>query len=812
MQFEGRYNPELVFLSVLIAMFSAYTALNLIARLKSNNASHITKSRIGTSGLVLGLGIWSMHFVGMLAFSLPVPIHYGGSMTLISLIVAILATIAGLAIANSNDSRSRLLSGGLVLGIGISSMHYVGMAALHAPVQMHHNHLLIGLSIITGIVASTTALWLAFAVGKGEISGSLKVKLSSSFFMGLGISGVHYIGMAAMSFYPKMNNEFVAAGFELETDLVGVALTAAILLLMSFALWSSRLIADSNLLYQNEEKIRAITENLSDIIITINSRGIIEFANAAVTKCFGYRADEIIGKNVSMLMPESYAKKHNSYIQHYIKTNSSGIIGTSGRELLGLHKDGNTFPIDLSVTETNIAGHKIFIGTIRDISERIDAQKKLEYLAHHDVLTTLPNRHSFLQHIDHALAHAKRQQLLIAVMFLDLDRFKVINDTLGHDIGDKLLQEIAQRLKNCIRASDVIARISGDEFTILLNDLSKLDDIAQIANKVINELAQPFIHAGHELFTSASIGISVYPDDVKTTSGMMRHADIAMYRAKSEGGNQFCFYSTEMNTRESSHLKLESALRRALGKNEFELYYQPQMDNESGVFSGTEALLRWNHPELGTLPPNDFIPILEETGLIIPVGEWIIRTACEQAVRWQAMGLPPMHVAVNLSARQFSEHDLADKISAILEQTGLPAELLELEITENILMQQDNQTMNIINKLHALGIQLAIDDFGTGYSSLSYLRKFPIHTLKIDRSFVRDITIDSDDAAIVQLIIDMAHSLKLNVIAEGVETKEQIKFLKDRRCWEMQGYFFSKPLPANDITQLLHQNLKIAVC
>ncbi|MDH5425191.1 MAG: EAL domain-containing protein [Gammaproteobacteria bacterium] len=805
MPLEGSYSPELVFLSVLIAMFSAYTALNLISRLKSKHSAHITQSRIGTSGLVLGLGVWSMHFVGMMAFSLPVPIHYDGALTLASLIVAIISAIAGLAVANAKENKTWLICGGVVLGLGISSMHYIGMAAMHVQAGSHHNIFLIILSILTGIIASVMALWMAFNTGKSATSTFL-LKLASSFIMGSAIAGMHYIGMAAMSFHSVSQLNYTATGYELNPDVIGVALTGTILLLMSFALWSSRVIANSDLVYQNEEKVRAITENLSDVIITINSSGIIEFANATVLKHFGYRPDEIIGRNVNILMPLPEQQQHDNHLLNYLQTKQSDIIKNIN-EFQASHKNGNTFPIDLSVTETKISGNTIFIGTIRDISERVEAQKKLEYLAHHDVLTTLPNRHFFLQNIDHALASAKRNSQIIAVMYLDLDRFKVINDTLGHDIGDKLLQEIAKRLKNCIRASDIIARISGDEFTILLDHLSNKNDIALIARKVIDELSRPFVHSGHELYSSASIGISIYPDDVKTTSGMMRHADIAMYRAKSEGGNQYCFYSTEMNTRASSHLKLESELRHALERGEFELYYQPQMDNENGVYSGAEALLRWQHPQLGVLPPGDFIPILEETGLIIPVGEWAIRTACQQAVSWEQAGLPPMHVAVNLSARQFTEHDMADKISVILQETGLPAEYLELEITENILMQQNNHTMNIINKLHKLGIQLAIDDFGTGYSSLSYLRKFPIHTLKIDRSFVRDITMDSDDAAIVQLIIDMAHSLKLNVIAEGVESKEQVEFLKARKCWEMQGYYFSKPLPADEITALLQSHV-----
>ncbi|MDH5392015.1 MAG: EAL domain-containing protein [Gammaproteobacteria bacterium] len=810
MLLEGSYDYKLVLLSVLIAIFSSYTALNLISQLKRNNTRHIAHHHIGSSGLVLGLGIWSMHFVGMLAFSLPVEIHYGGSLTLLSLVVAIVATIAGLAIANADKGLVWLVSGGLLLGIGISSMHYIGMAAMQLHASMHHNTFLIILSVIVGVIAANVALWITFSVGRGDISGRFTIKASSAVIMGFAISGMHYIGMAAMSFHSINNADFAFTGFDLDPGIIGVVLTLAILLLLSFALWSSRLVSEANLVHQNEKKIRVITENLADIIMTINSQGIIEFTNASVKKIFGYQPHEVIGKNLNLLIPEPGPQIEDNFIQNYFDTSSITVSGLTQRELKAKHKNGNIFPVNFSISETSIENQQTFIGTIRDISERIEAQKQLHYLAHHDILTTLPNRHSFLEHVEHALGQAKQYQRLFAVLYLDLDRFKVINDTLGHDVGDRLLQEIATRLKTCIRGSDIIARISGDEFTVLLDNLSVLEDVTPIAQKIITILSLPYTYAGHELFTSASIGISTFPDDGKTASGMMRHADIAMYRAKSEGGNQYCFYSKDMKLKNNNLLQLESDLRHALERNEFELYYQPQVDIENSIYSGVEALLRWNHPKHGVIPPIDFIPLLEETGLIIPVGDWIIRTACEQAISWQKQNIPPIHIAVNLSARQFADKNLPKKISDMLQATGLEPEYLELEITENILMHQDNHTMNIIHELHTLNIQLAIDDFGTGYSSLSYLKKFPIHTLKIDRSFVRDITTDSDDAAIVQLIIDMAHSLKLNVVAEGVETREQILFLKEKKCGEMQGFFFSKPLPANEITEILRRGISAA--
>lgn len=807
---QGTYDPFLVILSLLIAIFAAYTALNLISRLKDMYSTPLARTRLGAAGLVMGLGIWTMHFVAMLAYRLPLAVRYDGALTLLSLIVAVVSCITGLAIASRHQGSGWIISSGTFLGIGISSMHYIGMAAMQMPARMSYDPLLLSLSILIGVAASIAALWLAFAIGRGELSGSFKIKFISAIIMGYAIAGMHYTGMAALTIFSADNSVFNSTGFILNPPLIGVSLTIAVILIMSFSLWSSRLVAETDLIRANEEKISAITENVADVIITINSFGIIEFSNLAVEKLFGYQPSELVGKNISMLMPDPWQQRHDQYVNNYLESGQARLIGQEKLGLQAVRRDGTVFPVDLAVSEAWIAGNKVFIGTIRDISERLEAQQRLHFLAHHDALTALPNRLSFQEHTEQALAHAKRHSRLIAVMFLDLDRFKVINDTLGHHVGDYLLKEIAERLKHCVREGDVVARLSGDEFTVLLDDVAALDDISPIANKIIAIFAEPFFYPGQELFTTVSIGISIFPDDGIDPQSMMQHADIAMYQAKAEGGNRFCFYTPDMDNRTNDRLELETSLRYALERDEFQLYYQPQVDIENGVIVGVEALLRWQHPKLGLVAPLDFISLLEETGLIVPVDEWVIRTACLQNIAWQQAGVPPLHMAVNLSARQFNEKNLAQRVATILSETGLPPEFLELEITENILMQETNTTINMLRDLHAHGVKLAIDDFGTGYSSLSYLQKFPIHTLKIDRSFVRDITSDADDSAIVKLIIDMAHSLKLNVIAEGVETQEQLEFLRERKCWKMQGYYFSQPKPANELLPLLTEGLHIS--
>jgi len=790
-------------LSVMIAVFAAYTALNLLSRLNDRYSTHLFRTRIGAGGLVLGLGIWSMHFVAMLAYTLPMPVRYDGAVTLWSLVVAVAACIIGLAVAAGKKNHLRISLGGICLGLGIVSMHYIGMAAMRMPASMHYNPWLVAVSILIGIGAAVAAIWMAFAIGRGEISATLRFKAGSSLLMGTAIAGMHYTGMAAMTVYQNGKTMLSTPGFELDPVLMGGSLTVSSILLMSFALWSARLVAEANLVRANEERVRAITENVVDVIITINTSGIIEFANGAVERVFGYKPAELLNANVNILMPEPWHSRHDGYIKKYLADGDSKLIGFGQSEFHAVHKDGSTFPIDLSISETVVDGKRIFIGTIRDISERIETQKRLHYLAHHDVLTTLPNRLSFQEHIRHALTHARRRDSQVAVMFMDVDRFKLINDTLGHHVGDFLLQEIALRLKECIREGDVVARLSGDEFTVLLEDITTRDEITPIAKKLITSFTKPFIYNEQELFSTASIGISIYPDDGADPALMMRHADIAMYSAKADGGNRYHFYTTAMNARADERLQLETSLRHALEREEFVLYYQPQIDTATGMITAVEALLRWQHPQLGLVQPLEFINILEETGLIVPVGEWVIKTACRQHITWLREGVGPLRIAVNLSARQFNEIELVQQIDTVLRDTGMQAHYLELEITENTLIQQTGRTMQTITELHALGVQLAIDDFGTGYSSLSYLRKIPIHTLKIDRSFVRDIINDPDDAAIVQLILDMAHSLKLNVVAEGVENNAQQVFLTERQCHSLQGYHFSQPLPETQLRPLL---------
>jgi diguanylate cyclase (GGDEF)-like protein len=440
---------------------------------------------------------------------------------------------------------------------------------------------------------------------------------------------------------------------------------------------------------------------------------------------------------------------------------------------------------------------------LRENETKLAHAQRVEYLAYHDGLTELPNRSLFSKLLSQSISEAHRYHRQLAVAFLDLDRFKQINDTLGHEAGDQLLREVALRLKQCVRESDTVARLGGDEFVVLLPELEDGKYAATVAQKILSVIATPFTLIGHEFRVTASIGISTYPQDGLDEQTLTKNADIAMYQAKEEGKNNFQFYSEKLNANSLERLTLESSLRHALERNEFRLYYQAKRDIGSSRITGMEALLRWQHPDLGTVAPMQFIPVAEETGLIVPIGKWVLRTACLQNVAWQKQGLPPLSIAVNLTARQFSDERLLQDVTSILQATGMAPKLLELEITESLLIHDVEDTLRILTGLKALGVRIAIDDFGTGYSSLATLQRFPLDTIKIDRSFVRGITGPAKDTGLADAIIAMGKSLSLTVVAQGVETREQAEFLRTHACDELQGFYFKRPLPSDEFTQLL---------
>ncbi len=552
-----------------------------------------------------------------------------------------------------------------------------------------------------------------------------------------------------------------------------------------------------------EERLR-LAQRVFDVgdevvVITDAERNIVA-VNPAFTRVSGYDADEAIGKNPRFLRsgrqpPEFYAEMW-SVIER---------DGVWQGELWNRRKSGEVYPAWLRINVYRDSEGRVinYIGLSSDISERHAAEAKIRQLAYYDPLTRLPNRTLLHDRVDQILAQASREGRLAALFFIDLDHFKTINDSLGHFTGDQLLCEVAQRMTGCIRRSDTLARLGGDEFVIVCGEAISMDGAAGIARKVLQAVAKPFTVDGHQLQVTPSIGISLYPQDGEDFETLLKHADTAMYRAKESGRNAYQFFAREMNEAALERLMLENSLRVALERRELELHYQPQIELASGRIIGAEALIRWRHPQLGMIPPVRFIPVAEASGLIVPIGSWVLKEACRQAASWRRAGLPPITVAVNLSSAQFRQQRFEETVAGVLELTGLPADHLELELTESIVMEDAELTVQALRRLSVMGVQLAIDDFGTGYSSLSYLKRFPIDKLKIDRSFVRDIVTDVDDWAIASTVISMGQSLRLQVIAEGVETVEQLDMLRRQGCHAVQGYHFSKPLPADSFARLL---------
>lgn len=471
---------------------------------------------------------------------------------------------------------------------------------------------------------------------------------------------------------------------------------------------------------------------------------------------------------------------------------------------------GEMLPVWLEITRIFEGNHHIHsqeLWIFSDITERKRAEERFNYLAYHDALTGLPNRLSLLSRLEQALPEAHRYRWSLAVIFIDLDRFKTINDTLGHQTGDQLLMTVANRLTRCVRASDTVARLGGDEFVIVLPDAGNMADIAQVASKILDAFQESIEIDGHELHSSPSLGIAVYPTDGADTDTLMKNADTAMYHAKAAGRNTYQFYVEEMNLEAINRMKLEHKLRQAAAKGQFSLHYQPQFNTENQHPIGVEALLRWSTPEDGMIGPNEFIPVAEETGLVIGIGNWVLREACQQLQAWRQAGLPDLTVAVNVSARQLLQRGFLDAVESALKDSGLPPALLELEITESVLMNDPKEAIATLDQLRDMGVSLAIDDFGTGFSSLSYLKLLPIHQLKIDRSFVADLEYDLNDRAIAFGTIALAHSLGLKVVAEGVETEDQLELLRVNGCDNVQGYLFSRPLNANAAFDFLKERL-----
>lgn len=783
------YDPVLISLSIAVVFISAFIALNISGMLFATVGLARVKW-ILLGALIMGLGIWSMHFIGMLASHLSMEASYNTPLVIISIFPALFASGIAFAITSKPLVRkTEVLAGAILITTGIIAMHYIGMAAMQMQATIQYDPLLWILSVIVALAASLLAMFLLFYSRNRH--GFFWLKIASAALIATGVSGMHYIGMAAARFEATDHHMPVAAN-SMDNNYIAYNVGIGMVLMLMIAILSIRSETKvKSLSDEYDRQFLSVIESATDGIIVTDAKGTVLQWNDGAQDLFGYSKDEIIQQDVRSIFPRTQeaSRQHES-------------IETVGKtiELTGMKKDGSPFPVELATGTWQTAKGDYYSLIIRDITERKATEEKISNLVYLDSLTGLPNRRLFNDRLESSIVQASENAAVLTVLYLDLDQFKLVNDTYGHQTGDKLLMEVAARIEICIAKTDTLARLGGDEFIVLLPnaDYTKAEATAQ---KILEALSTPFQLNDEAVFTTPSIGASLFPADGADPETLVKNADIAMYRVKEEGKNNFQFFTSEMNDLVSRKSKIAMSIRKGLELGEFTVHYQPQIDIKTEKIIGVEALVRWQHPEWGQISPAEFIPIAEENGMILSIGEFVLRTACLQNKAWQDAGLEPFRVAVNISAKQFSQGNIAAVVTSALDDAGLAPQYLELELTESII-QGAKSAISKMQELKSMGIHLSIDDFGTGYSSLSYLKLFPVDTLKIDQHFTRNIHNDPKDAALVDTIIQMAHNLELNVIAEGVETMEQLAFLKTKECNQAQGYYFQKPLLPEMIEQL----------
>ncbi|MFA6120676.1 MAG: EAL domain-containing protein [Sideroxydans sp.] len=953
------WNVPLVVLSVLIAILGSFTALTHAQRMRESSNRNATIWMLA-GGSTLGVAIWSMHFVGMLAFHLPIPIGFDIQLTALSLLPAIVAALLGFHVLRDQQVKpKRILVSGVLMGLGISAMHYLGMGALKMSPAISYQPMIFTLSIVIAIVASWGAMLIMYRQDWVRLS-ALPRTLLGGLVMGLAISSMHYTAMLGMEI-PE-GGICLTDAMRIEPNVMAAMLAITTLVWFGGGLMASlydrrmarknaqelsdlerahrELVAHSEqvsesmiqALRDSEDRLRMTLQNAPDAVFITEQNGHIVYVNDNVVELLGYDRDELYSMSVFDLVPEYWRESYRSVGKQIVATNqrhvfeirlmtkdgvkipmelyavlqpngrvygscrdirerkaaqlaledsrhdlqrmmdaiTEGMYGVdmngnctfvnqaflrilgfeSEQEVLGRHihdlihhshADGKPYPADACLMYKAFRINKPFnsdqevfwrkdgvpvaveywshpilkdgqvigaVATFLDISERKEKEQHIQQLAFYDVLTHLPNRRLLMERAHQALAISTRSGRYGALMLLDLDNFKKLNDSKGHDMGDMLLREVAQRLQNSMREGDTVARLGGDEFVVVLEGLSDVQEEAAthaelVAEKIRASLSERYILQEYTYQTSPSIGVVLFKGHQENLDSLFKYADIAMYQAKQAGRNTIRFYDPAMQEAIDARIELESELEQALHNNQLRLFYQIQVDGRRRPL-GAEVLMRWEHPQRGLVLPAHFIPLAEETGQIIAMGLWALRTACEQLKKWQMdSATSDLTLAVNVSAKQFRKKDFIDQVRRILVETGAKPSHLKLELTESTVLENVEDTIAKMRELKLLGISFSMDDFGTGYSSLQYLKRLPLDQIKIDQSFVRDITTDPNDAAIVQTIIAMTEALGLNVIAEGVETKVQQEFLDLRGCHAFQGYLYGKPVPIGEFEKLL---------
>jgi len=790
-----QHNLHLITVAVVLCLLASYTAYSLIAR----GVQSTPRTRpwwIVAGAVATGSGVWATHFVAILAFIPPVPVGYEEIPTLLSILAAIVISGIGLGVSTSRIIGMPLL-GGTVIGAGIGAMHYIGMSAWRFQGVMEYDLGYVIASLVIGIVLAG----IATSIGLAKLDTAHR--LTAAVLLTVAICAMHFTGMAGMSL--RLDSSVALPDNALPPLSLAIAVSAVALLVLGLSLGgvlfdqreTARALREGKRLQVSEARFRQLADATFEGIL-IHKRGKIVDANVVISELVGVPVDQLIGRTVADCVAEGSRPILLKHMEMNIETPC---------EVLFLQADGTSIQAEI-LTRTvaplpsadgplTADTHKVL--AIRDIRERKQAEADIRHMAHHDALTGLANRRMFIDRLQQELARSKRDGTTVSVLCLDLDRFKQVNDFGGHRSGDEVLKQVARRLTDAVRKEDTVARLSGDEFAVVQVGVHHPDGPAILAERLVKEIAQPFELDGQQTMIGTSIGIALHPGNGDEGEDLVRAADTALYRAKEAGRGTFRFFEAEMDARLQERREMEHDLRQALAKEELHVHYQPLVDCSTGRVLGFEALVRWNHPIRGSIPPLRFIPLAEECGLIMPLGAWVMRKACIDAATWPADKL----VAVNLSPAQFRHADLAREILKILKETGLPAARLEIEITESLLIDDPDRVLRTLLALKEAGVRISLDDFGTGYSSLSYLQRFPFDKIKIDRSFVSQMEDNPDSMSIVRAVIALGKSLRIKITAEGVETREQLDLLQKENCDLVQGYLLGRPMAKESLGRLL---------
>lgn len=781
-----QHDIVLVLIAIAIGLGGIHTAFNLYARACMGRLQQ-RLAWLFLTGVVTGGGIWATHFIAMLAYDPIVPVGYEPALTATSLIIAIASTMLGFAIASMTGPHLLLsrLVGGLVVGLGISAMHFTGMEAMRVPGIISWHMDIVVAAILMGAIFGMVSLWLA---GQARTS---RQKLLGKANLTVAVAAMHFSAMGALIITPDPTVPVPAQLISQHYLAIGVAIVAALLIAIGFV----TALVDRQMRDHVSNRMRILGDSAIEALVLTQNGRIVD-TNESFLRLTDSKPHEVIDQDfLTRWLPDTPPA---------FQTGNLNYIETALR--LGEQKELPVEVIRREIPADDIADDTVIYG-LRDLRERYAAEKHIRFLAEHDSLTQLLNRTTFNDRLAEALVEADETGVPVTVMCVDFDHFKELNDSFGHIAGDHALRELGTRLGRLVTDEVTIARVGGDEFVVLLHHQNRsgassiMTHTREVAQQILDCIALPiFINQENRAKLSASIGVANYPADGADAESILFHADLAMYRVKQSGGNDVVFYSSEMDEEYRFKRQLASNLRLALENGQLELHYQPQCHVDDQEIRSFEALLRWNDPELGQVSPGRFIPIAEETGLIIPLGEWVLRTACFEAASWKN----PLGIGVNLSAVQLQKHELPDVVASILQESGLDPNRLELEVTETALIHNPARSMKILSDIKKLGVRIAMDDFGTGYSSLATLQNFPVDRIKIDQSFVNKLVGNAQAGAIVRAVINLSRDLALDVIAEGVETDEQETFLTDHDCRAVQGYKYGYPRPITDYRHIVH--------